>query len=177
MQIDEISHAVLIHTQSMFPFYGIWQNMHIFVGILSTAVQKQSTSIWFYLIWLVCCQISIFTRSRVQNLPKFYSTLLWKLAHTALSEILDSDNPTCSRTFIFSWTIGLETWKSLCYRDKANKETDVVFQIQVLSITRGSRQLCLWLPGNECPHSWSDQYGALGPLLELISGKVKTQSV
>lgn len=35
-------------------------------------------------------------------------TLEWKLAFSALSERLDSDRPTCSKTFIFSWIIGLD---------------------------------------------------------------------
>lgn len=33
--------------------------------------------------------------------------MVWKLALTALSERLDSDRPTCSRIFIFSWIMGL----------------------------------------------------------------------
>lgn len=34
-------------------------------------------------------------------------TLLWKLADSAFSEMLDSDKPTCSRTFILSCIMGL----------------------------------------------------------------------
>lgn len=48
------------------------------------------------------------TGSRAE-IRKFGLTLLWKLEHSALSEILDSHRPTCSRTFIFSWIMGLHT--------------------------------------------------------------------
>lgn len=34
-------------------------------------------------------------------------TLLWKLADSAFSEMLDSDKPTCSKTFILSCIMGL----------------------------------------------------------------------
>lgn len=35
-------------------------------------------------------------------------TFKWKLEFTALSDRFDSDSPTCSKTFIFSWIIGLD---------------------------------------------------------------------
>lgn len=37
-------------------------------------------------------------------------TLEWKLSFTALSDRFDSDRPTCSKTFIFRWIIGLEEY-------------------------------------------------------------------
>lgn len=37
-------------------------------------------------------------------------TLEWKLAFKALSDRLDSDRPTCSRTSIFSWINGLNQY-------------------------------------------------------------------
>jgi len=43
-----------------------------------------------------------------QMLKVWTLTLLWKLADSAVSEMFDSDRPTCSKTFIFFWIMGLQ---------------------------------------------------------------------
>ncbi len=61
--------------------------------------------------YAICNEVQCFYHWLIWLIFKHWKcklTLLWKLADSAFSEMLDSDKPTCSRTFIFSCIMGLQ---------------------------------------------------------------------